>query len=76
MAVEVRERMIAAFTTDPRVTVFLMSLKAGGVALNLTAARWGPVTSKTICIGLRAWELGAGAGARGRGVAGGGGGSW
>lgn len=41
MAVEMRERMIAAFTTDPRVTVFLMSLKAGGVALNLTAARWG-----------------------------------
>ncbi len=55
MAVEVRERMIAAFTIDPRVTVFLMSLKAGGVALNLTAARCEPVTSKTICIGLRAW---------------------
>ena len=30
--------MIEAFTNDPSVTVFLMSLKAGGVALNLTAA--------------------------------------
>lgn len=33
-----RDRMIDAFTNDPSVTVFLMSLKAGGVALNLTAA--------------------------------------
>jgi hypothetical protein len=38
MSMEARERMIAAFTHDPSVTVFLMSLKAGGVALNLTAA--------------------------------------
>ncbi|GIL87978.1 hypothetical protein Vretifemale_16018, partial [Volvox reticuliferus] len=38
MALEVRDRMIAAFTNDPNVRVFLMSLKAGGVALNLTAA--------------------------------------
>ena len=30
--------MINAFREDPHVTVFLISLKAGGVALNLTAA--------------------------------------
>ena len=38
MALQARDRMIEAFTKDPTVTVFLMSLKAGGVALNLTAA--------------------------------------
>ncbi len=38
MSMEARDRMISAFTADPGVTVFLMSLKAGGVALNLTAA--------------------------------------
>lgn len=38
MSMEARHRMIDAFTNDPSVTVFLMSLKAGGVALNLTAA--------------------------------------
>jgi DNA repair protein RAD16 len=31
-------QVIAAFTHDPSVRVFLLSLKAGGVALNLTAA--------------------------------------
>jgi SNF2 family DNA or RNA helicase len=30
--------VIDAFNADPSVRVFLMSLKAGGVALNLTAA--------------------------------------
>lgn len=34
----VRNKMIASFANDPSVIVFLMSLKAGGVALNLTAA--------------------------------------
>ena len=38
MSMEARDRMISAFTHEPGVTVFLMSLKAGGVALNLTAA--------------------------------------
>ena len=33
MSMEQRDRMISAFTEDPDVTVFLMSLKAGG-------ARW------------------------------------
>ena len=33
-----RDSMIEAFTSDASVKVFLMSLKAGGVALNLTAA--------------------------------------
>ncbi|GAB4813783.1 hypothetical protein N2152v2_000829 [Parachlorella kessleri] len=33
-----RDTMIEAFTHDPHVKIFLMSLKAGGVALNLTAA--------------------------------------
>lgn len=38
MTLEARERVISAFTHDPDVRVFLMSLKAGGVALNLTVA--------------------------------------
>jgi DNA repair protein RAD16 len=33
-----REQVIKAFSTDPSVTIFLISLKAGGVALNLTEA--------------------------------------
>lgn len=33
-----RDASIQKFTNDPNVTVFLISLKAGGVALNLTAA--------------------------------------
>ncbi|KAG0046707.1 DNA repair protein rad16 [Gryganskiella cystojenkinii] len=33
-----RDASIKKFTDDPTVTVFLISLKAGGVALNLTAA--------------------------------------
>ena len=38
MSVPARDRVIDAFRNDPFVTVFLMSLKAGGVALNLTSA--------------------------------------
>lgn len=38
MTLDMRDRMITKFTNDPEVTVFLMSLKAGGVALNLTCA--------------------------------------
>ena len=38
MSMDLRDRMIDQFTNDPKVKVFLMSLKAGGVALNLTAA--------------------------------------
>ena len=38
MSLEQRSRAIDSFTHDPSVRVFLMSLKAGGVALNLTAA--------------------------------------
>ena len=38
MSMETRDRMIGAFTNEPSITVFLMSLKAGGVAINLTAA--------------------------------------
>jgi DNA repair protein RAD16 len=33
-----RDHIIKKFSTDPTVTVFLVSLKAGGVALNLTEA--------------------------------------
>jgi len=33
-----RDASIRKFSDDPTVTVFLISLKAGGVALNLTAA--------------------------------------
>lgn len=38
MALEARNRTIDEFSHNPDVVVFLMSLKAGGVALNLTAA--------------------------------------
>ena len=56
MAMEQRDRMIAAFTNDSSVKVFLMSLKAGGVALNLTAAShvmlmdpwWNPAVEQQV----------------------------
>ncbi len=38
MTLDARDRAIESFTHQPDVRVFLMSLKAGGVALNLTAA--------------------------------------
>ncbi|KAJ3040875.1 DNA repair protein rad16 [Rhizophlyctis rosea] len=38
MAPQQRDTVIQKFMTDPNVTVFLVSLKAGGVALNLTEA--------------------------------------
>ncbi|KAJ1547410.1 hypothetical protein HK405_005939, partial [Cladochytrium tenue] len=38
MTPEARDNVIKAFMRDPGVTVFLVSLKAGGVALNLTEA--------------------------------------
>ncbi len=39
-SMEQRNTQIEAFSNDPDVRVFLMSLKAGGVALNLTAASY------------------------------------
>ncbi|KAJ1498573.1 hypothetical protein HMI54_012554 [Coelomomyces lativittatus] len=38
MSLQQRDSVIQAFMTNPNVTVFLISLKAGGVALNLTEA--------------------------------------
>lgn len=38
MSLEARAKIIDQFSTDHETNVFLMSLKAGGVALNLTAA--------------------------------------
>lgn len=38
MTMEARQRTIKQFNEDPSVPCFLMSLKAGGVALNLTVA--------------------------------------
>ncbi|KAJ3333733.1 DNA repair protein rad16 [Blyttiomyces sp. JEL0837] len=38
MTPQARDTVIQSFMTDPAVTVFLVSLKAGGVALNLTEA--------------------------------------
>ena len=38
MSLEQRDRVLDRFTRDPDVRVLLMSLKAGGVALNLTCA--------------------------------------
>jgi hypothetical protein len=52
MSLEQRNRTIDEFTHNPDVVVFLMSLKAGGVALNLTAARYVAATPATTCTGL------------------------
>ena len=38
MSLKQREKVINSFSNDPSIKIFLMSLKAGGVALNLTAA--------------------------------------
>lgn len=38
MSMGARDAAIKIFTEDPSCRVFLMSLKAGGVALNLTVA--------------------------------------
>lgn len=38
MTMAARDAAIAKFTKDPNCKVFRMSLKAGGVALNLTVA--------------------------------------
>lgn len=38
MSMAIRDKTITAFRDDPTVTAFLISLKAGGVALNLTVA--------------------------------------
>lgn len=38
MSLKQREKVINSFSHDPSIKIFLMSLKAGGVALNLTAA--------------------------------------
>jgi DNA repair protein RAD16 len=38
MTVQARDRVIDAFKNDGSIKIFLISLKAGGVALNLTAA--------------------------------------
>ena len=38
MTAQAREAALSAYKTDPAITVILISLKAGGVALNLTVA--------------------------------------
>lgn len=38
MSMNARDAAITRFTDDPDCRIFLMSLKAGGVALNLTVA--------------------------------------
>jgi DNA repair protein RAD16 len=40
MNVEARDTCLKDFREDPNVRVLLMSLKAGGVALNLTVANY------------------------------------
>jgi SNF2 family DNA or RNA helicase len=39
-ATTLRERVVAEFSEDPRPGVFLISLRAGGTGLNLTAASY------------------------------------
>ncbi|XP_078180897.1 helicase protein with RING/U-box domain-containing protein isoform X2 [Carex rostrata] len=54
MTINEREKAIKTFTDDPDCKIFLMSLKAGGVALNLTVAShvfmmdpwWNPAVEK------------------------------
>ena len=56
MDMKQRDRMIERFAADESVKVFLMSLKAGGVALNLTAAShvmlmdpwWNPAVEQQV----------------------------
>ncbi|EQC28655.1 adenosinetriphosphatase [Saprolegnia diclina VS20] len=38
MPMTMREKLLTLFRDDPKLTIFLISLKAGGVALNLTVA--------------------------------------
>ena len=40
MPVPARDRVITAFREDPGISVFLISLKAGGMALNLISANY------------------------------------
>lgn len=57
MSLAQRDKAIEEFTHSPDVDVFLMSLKAGGVALNLTAAShvflmdpwWNPAVEQQAC---------------------------
>jgi len=37
-AVDVRQTLVDEFTEDASITVFLLSTKAGGMGINLTAA--------------------------------------
>jgi hypothetical protein len=67
MSLEQRNATIAAFSNDPDIVVFLMSLKAGGVALNLTAAShvmlmdpwWNPVSGGIASLVLQRGLLGS-----------------
>lgn len=56
MSMDQRDVMIDRFTNDPDVSVFLMSLKAGGVALNLTAAShvmlYVVVSNEVLCVSV------------------------
>ena len=52
MSIQNRDKMISAFCEDPNVTVFLMSLKAGGVALNLTAASHVMLMVRAQCLAV------------------------
>lgn len=64
MTMQVRDHMINTFTNDPEIVVFLMSLKAGGVALNLTAAShvmlmdpwWNPAVEQQAQDRIHRWE--------------------
>lgn len=59
-----RSHALQEFKTNPRVTVFLMSIKAGGVGLNLVAAtrvyllepQWNPAIEQQAID--RVWRLG------------------
>lgn len=80
MSLEQRNRTIQQFSADPDVVVFLMSLKAGGVALNLTAAShvmlmdpwWNPAVEAQAQDRIhRLGQVGRQAGAAGRTAPGG-----
>lgn len=61
MSIDVRDRTIKAFREDSTITAFLISLKAGGVALNLTIASQY-VLIRLLWVGgdgMRSFSLGA-----------------
>lgn len=58
MSHTLREQSISTFNNDPQVNIFLVSMKAGGLGLNLVAANvvylldpwWNPATEQQVSL--------------------------